>query len=224
MFRLITGTVALSLALFITTGCKDTAPAPQPQPQAEPAKDQVLVVDLDRVVKALDKDKQIEAEIQAHNQKIAQQMVAIAQQWKKQFEDKQKEFGDNPTEEQKNILQTMALEASQKWQGYQNQASASARNERSRLYKKFQNLVSIEGKAIAQERGAKVVVAKIPNVLWHEDAVDITDEVIKAMLANPEATATPTPSPTPTPAPAPAPTPAPETGATDATQPGEAAE
>lgn len=211
MSRLIAGTVALSLALFIT-GCT-TEPAPATP--AQPAKDQVLIVDLDRVLQSLGKDDEINEEIAAFNQKIAQQMVAIRQSFAKQLEAKQKEFGDEPTEEQKKVLQNMVVEANQKWQQAQNQAVASSQNERSRLRKKFVDQVTIEAKAIANERGAKVVIAKSAGVLWNVDGIDISDAVYKAMLASGAATKISEPTPEPK---------LEDTSATEATQPSEAAE
>lgn len=202
--------VAMMLALGLY-GCTE------PAPQAEPAKDQVLVVDLDRVLKALGKDKEIAEEIKTYNQGIAQRMVTIAQSFKKQLEEKQKEFGDEPTDEQKQVLQNMVLEANQKWQQLQNQAGQSSRTEQSRLLNKFRELVQRESKAMAQERGANIVIAKSPGMLWNVDGIDLTDEVIKRLMASGAAVSAP--APTPTPDPTPAPTPAPEGSGTDEAAP-----
>lgn len=166
----------------------------------------VAVVDLDAVAKALGKDQTLTKQLQDVNNDINQQLTKIGQSYQQQLKDASDKAGPKPSDQDKKNLQAMQNDAQQKFAAYQQAGANKLRETQAKLADDFRNEVKPFAERFARQKGAGVVMVSTGMILWMDNQLDITGDVITAMRAAPAAPA-PATSDAPQSAPAPAPAP-----------------
>jgi Skp family chaperone for outer membrane proteins len=143
------------------------------------------ILDLAAVAQATGQDEVIQMKADAARNELSQQLQQIAAELDQQIIAERESVGDNPTPEQEQQLQMIALQARQQLSDAQTQAQAQASQVEQNLVEEFRESVIPLAKEIATAMGAKVVLADDSYLVWYDDSLDITDEVIAAWRARP---------------------------------------
>ena len=101
---------------------------------------------------------------------------------------KAKEYGDNPSAEQRESLAQMAAAADRQLQVAIGQANQEANRQRMNLVVQYRDDVRPVAKRIAKEEGLSVVMVPLDGVLYYDPTADITAKVVDAMPAPKPAT------------------------------------
>lgn len=175
-------------------------------PTASSARGGLAVVDLDKVAAETGKNIDMKDSFQLQENSVKQQLARAQMSANSQLDDKVKEFGETPSDEQQKKLQQFRLNAGNVLGKLQNEAGTKLGQYRQDQIAKFRTEIKPLAQEIAMKRGLSVVIPKNEGLLLSVDpGVDITDEVVKAYLAKrpaPTAAATPTPLPAKSTAPA----------------------
>lgn len=151
---------------------------------AAPASGGMAIVDLDGIAKKLGRDQEMNAAIQQRQDAINQQLNDYRTALKQQFEKQKAEFGENPTDEQKQELALFEAKINQRFAQErakaQNQLAAYQRG----LIAEFREEVKPIAQKVAAENGMKVVVPKTDLIFAFQPEADITDRVVAAMPAS----------------------------------------
>ncbi len=142
----------------------------------------MAVVDLDAVAKKLGRDVEMQKLISERQTALNQQLAAIQDNLRSQFEDKKTEFGPNPTEDQ--TQQLVAIQNQINLELRRTKATAQNDLERYKqgLIAEFREEVKPVVKQIAAENGIGVVVPKNEAIIFtFEPESDITELVASAM-------------------------------------------
>ena len=95
---------------------------------------------------------------------------------------KKTEFGENPTEEQVEVLTAMERDATVRMQGEIAKSQQSLTKLDRQLRQQFRNAMKPVADKIAAERGASLVLIASPEVILSVDPiVFITDDVVRMM-------------------------------------------
>ncbi len=158
----------------------------------------LAVVDLDKVAAETGKNIQMKEFFQLQENSVKQQLTNAQASLNSQLEEKKKELGETPTEEQQREFAVLRSKASNALGNLQNQAGTKLSQYRQDQIAKFRTEIKPIAQEIATKRGLSVVIPKNDGLLLAVDpGVDITEEVIKAYREK-------RPAPTAAPAPAPA--------------------
>ncbi|MBW3538961.1 MAG: OmpH family outer membrane protein [Planctomycetes bacterium] len=143
----------------------------------------VAVIDLDAVLKRLGREPELNEQLELKRKLVNDGVAQLQKQLVEEFLAKQKEIGENPTDEQKRELATMY----QRFQSQEFDAKRKAQQEvaeyRNTLVQKFREEVKPVAREAAAAKGLSVVLTKIDIVYVHDPAVDITDEVVGRLSA-----------------------------------------
>ncbi|MDA0835796.1 MAG: OmpH family outer membrane protein [Planctomycetota bacterium] len=155
----------------------------------------VAVVDLDEVAKRLGRDLSISKTVKATQNGLNQQLNQLLVNLQEKYKQQSAEFGDDPTPEQQAQLRKLNNDMTnllaQRKRTAQNLYLQSQRE----LVVRFRDEVKPVAKDVAAENGFAIVIPKDTNSLLATDpSVDITEQVIAKMQANP-ALATPAAQP-----------------------------
>ena len=166
---------------------------------ASSTKGGLAVVDLDKVAAETGKDIQMKEIFQLQENSVKQQLTKAQYSANSQFEEKKKEYGDTPTDEQKKDLAQFQYNATNVLGKLQNQAGTKLSQYRQDQVAKFRIEIKPIAQEVAAKRGLSVVVPKNDGLLLAVDpGVDITDAVIKAYREkHPAPTAAPAAAPAP---------------------------
>ena len=176
---------AAGLMLAVVLSCEQS-PTPA-NAKAEPgatvasAAPETVVVDLDAVAKALGVDEAMAKQLKAFTENVNQQVGKIGQKLKADVAAKQEALGEEPTDEQRKELATLANEANRKFVSAQQEGRLRVTQARGQLVNQFREQVATVAKGIAEQRGATTVVSAGAQVLWFDPATDITGDVIDAL-------------------------------------------
>ena len=165
------------------SACNEQA-LPQAPGASSTASAPVVIVDVDAVARALGRDVAMREQLQSTGEELAGQLRALAQDLKGQFEAERARIGDNPTQQQRENLARIGIEAQARVQQEQAAAQRKAQELQVQLARQIQDEVRPVAGAIARERGA-VVAISTTFVLWAESSTDITGAVIERMKAQP---------------------------------------
>jgi Skp family chaperone for outer membrane proteins len=153
-------------------------------PEPENGIGTVAVIDLDAVARRLGYDKQMASSIKQRETSLNQQLVTVKTSYEQQINDKQKEFGPNPSREQNQVLTSMQKQADAGLVQVRRQAQKNLSNHSTQLIQRFRSEVRPIAWEAAHQRGLSVIVTKNDSVLFDYDtSVDITETVIERMLA-----------------------------------------
>ena len=142
----------------------------------------ILVVDSHQVYKDLGRDL---ADLQAQQQartRLETQLKNVQSQITEEMDAKKTEFGENPTEEQVEILTAMERDATVRMQGEIAKSQQSLTKLDMQLRQQFRNAMKQVADKIAAERGASLVLIASPEVILSVDqSAFITDAVVRGM-------------------------------------------
>ena len=143
---------------------------------------EILVIDPDQVKRDLGRDLADLQAIQKEKRRLEDQLKSTQQQVQQEIAAKEAEFGDTPTEEQRQLLAAMKQDAAVKMQAEISRVQQSLTKRERQLYLQFRNEIQPIAEEIKAERGASVVLIASPNfILTVDSSVFITDEVVKRM-------------------------------------------
>ena len=163
--------VAIALFLYGTFGSDNGAKG-----------NTILVVDSHQVYKDLGRDL---TDLQARQQektRLEAKLKNVQAEIAEEMDAKKAEFGENPTEEQLEILTAMERDATVRMQGEIAKSQQSLAIQDRQLRQQFRNAIKPIADAIAAEKGASLVLIASPEVILSADqSVFITDAVVRAM-------------------------------------------
>lgn len=145
----------------------------------------VAIIDLDEVAKRLGDDVQIIDDIKRRETRLNDELQTLQVSYTRQLEEKRREIGYNPTEEQQQALQQLDMNLGTKLQQAQVDAQRELAMLQNSLVQQLRERVRPVARDVAKSRGLNTVLVKNLDVLfYHEDAQEITDEVVEKLLAN----------------------------------------
>ncbi|MDZ4687929.1 MAG: OmpH family outer membrane protein [Planctomycetaceae bacterium] len=179
--------VALAAGAMLMAGCGF-----QPGGQsASAAKGGIAVIDLDHVAKTIGRTQEINDAWQVRKRAADQGLQNLQASFRDQINAKKAEFGEQPTDEQKQILANMGRQADSKLLENGRKAQADLDQFRNQMVAAFRAEVRPFAQQVASSRGLGVVIPKNEGFLLSIDpGVDITNDVISAyQLKKPVASA-----------------------------------
>lgn len=138
----------------------------------------VAVVDIDMVAKAFSHDDTIQAQVNAANQQLSQQLSSVALDLQNQLQVQLDELGDEPSDADQAEFDQLRTVAQQRLQQTQLLAQQRAQEFRNLVINQFRQDISSIASEVAKANGASVIFTTTPSLLWIDTRVDITDEVI----------------------------------------------
>ena len=166
MFRFIT----VTLTMLLLVGCKPLN-----------LSNQIAVVDLNTVAKALGRDDAIVKNVKTANDKLNQQLEQITADVQKQLETEKTKLGEKPSKEKEQKFIQLVQQANNQLSQTKQVAIQKSQQLQNSLVAEFRNEVSNISKEIAQENGYLTVLAINDGLLRVDATVDITSEVITKM-------------------------------------------
>ena len=141
----------------------------------------LAVVDLDKVAAETGKSIQMKEIFQVQENNVKRQLTNAQLNANSQFETKNKELGETPTDEQKKELAQWRFNVGNQLTQLQNQAGTKLSQYKQDQIAKFRTEIKPIAQEIATKRGLSVVIPKNDGLLLAVDpGVDITEDVIKA--------------------------------------------
>lgn len=176
--------LALSGAAMWLSGCGNQSGAPQ----AAAPKGGMAVVDLDAIAQAVGQTQKIKDAVTLSTNAVNQQLLKLQEGYREQLAAKEKEFGETPTDEQKQELARLNALAGQQLGAAKQRGQQALSRYSQQAVAKVSTDLRAEIRPICQEiaakRGLGVVVPKNEGFLLSVDpGVDITAEVIEALKA-----------------------------------------
>lgn len=144
----------------------------------------VLVVDLSVVAKAIDRDSEITQQMLQAEAYLNRQLSDIKNTLEKELLEANSKLDKKSNDEEKEKVKTLTYQAGNKMRQAQGTARSKAQQYQASLLQKFRNEIRPIVKKIAHERNASMVRFADSSILWFDDAIDITDEVIAAVRTN----------------------------------------
>ncbi len=145
----------------------------------------VAVVDLAAVAKATGQDKLMAEQVEAARQQLGTQLTGIAGNLEKQLQAEQSRLGGAVAASREKEFQQLTAQARQQLAETQALAQQKAQDYQLGLVAGYRRALQPVVAEIAGSKGAAVVLVADPTMLWFDAAVDITDEVIAEVRANP---------------------------------------
>ena len=180
-FRHLSLLAAAALAGGLLSACNEQALPQAPGVGASMAP-VIAVVDVDAVAHALGRDVSMREQLTSASEELSSEVRGLAQELKDNFEAERQRIGDNPTQEQREQLARLGLEAQARVQQSQTAAQRKAQELQVQLARQIQDEVRPVAGEVARERGAALVLSAT-FVLWAEATTDITAAVIERMKA-----------------------------------------
>lgn len=168
--------IALIAAVLFLSACDQLAGPPS-----------LAVMDLEAIANATGRNEQIQQKMEAARAELNTQLTSLAAGLEQQLTDERAKIGDSPSPEQQKEYQQLAQQAQQQYGQGQARAQQGVQEFRTELVAEFRDSVKAVAATIAAERGALVALAVGPAMLWFDNSIDITDEVIAALQAAPVA-------------------------------------
>ena len=164
------------------------------------AKGGVAVVDLDRVAKDLGRDIQMTNDLKANQSSVANQLAAVEKNAIEKLNEMKSDLGADAAEDKKVEFAKIAQGTQIQFNNLQKKAVAAIGQRRDTLVASFRAEARPATEKVAKAHGASAVMTRNEAFLFSFDnTIDITDEVIAEMKANPAKPATPAATaPTPT--------------------------
>ena len=160
----------------------------------------VAVDDLDRVAKELGRDVQMTNDLKANQSSVANQLAAVEKNAIEKLNEMKADLGEDAAEDKKVEFAKIAQGTQIQFNNLQKKAVAAISQRRDTLVAAFRAEARPATEKVAKAHGASAVMTRNESFLFSFDnTIDITNEVIAEMKANPAKPATPTTT-APTPA------------------------
>ena len=169
---------SLVLLLFLT-GCEQFQ-----------ATSKTVVLDLDVIANATGQAATIKQQVEKANNELTAQLQNISTQLNDQLAEEKKKLGKKPSTEDKKNMQQLTIQANQKMQQAKTLASQKSQQYRAALIQQLRKNIQPIAEKIARERGADIVSISSNSMIWFNPELDITDEIIAVVRAQPLTTTT----------------------------------
>ncbi len=147
------------------------------------------ILDLDAIANATGQAAIIKQQIEQANQELNAQLNTISNKLNEQLAAEKKKMGKKLSTEEQQKLQQLTQLANQKMQQAKMLASQKSQQYRAALIQQLRLNIKPVAEKIARSRGVDIVVTANNTTIWFNPEVDITDEVIAAVRAQPAAPA-----------------------------------
>jgi len=187
----VTKNVLTVLAAVITSCCVCLTISWATQPRIG-----VAVIDLDEVSKQLGRQATMQQSLQEKAQVAQKALAAIEQDAVTQLQEARRTLGDSPTKEQAQKFQKMQQSATLQFNQLKQKAEQEVSGHRQQLVSQFREQARPVVARVAKEHGFSTVITRNDMFLFsYEQTVDITSEVVQAMLKDSSSTSTAAPAP-----------------------------
>ncbi|MCH7726522.1 MAG: OmpH family outer membrane protein [Planctomycetes bacterium] len=151
----------------------------------------VAVIDVDQVARRIGRYDFITTSVANKEKSLNRQLAAIQESYKRKVDDKQREIGTQPTQEQTEELAALNRELGSKLRAAQADAQKDLTSYRAELINGFRREIRPIAQRVAEQRGMNVVVSYNENVVFsYNSSADITKEVAQQLMAAAARTAT----------------------------------
>jgi Skp family chaperone for outer membrane proteins len=165
--------------LFSLAACSDQS---QPKPKLLQT-GTVAVMDLQRVAEETGLTRQISNQLSTIRTDLQNQLSEVQLKLNTDLIEKQENFGDKPSAEQRQELNQLFVAAKRQLQQAQQQAEGALAQQRANLADQLYDVLRPYAKSVAKQKGMNVVLLKSQALVFdHSPETDITDEVIAAVL------------------------------------------
>lgn len=172
-FQIFSKASALALAALLMTGCDLVT-----------GKGGVAVIDLDAVAQAVGRDKAITDQVQTYAKDQEAKLVELKAQLEQQVTTAAEKVKKEASDEDKQAVTALVLEARNQLSRELNQARQSAQQLRQQLVRDFAVEMQPLARRAADKRGLTVVMVKQPGMLVVSPEADITNDVIDMLQAS----------------------------------------
>jgi len=159
---------------IMLTGCEKFQPSPD-----------TVILDLDAIANATGHAATIKQQIEKANKDLNSQLKTISSKLNEQFADEKKKISKKPTVTDKRNMDQLALQANQKMQQAKALASQKSQQYQAALIQQLRQNVQPIAEKIARAQGANIVLTSNNSMIWFNPVIDITDEIIAEMRAQP---------------------------------------
>ena len=137
----------------------------------------VLIVDLSIVAKELGRDSMINAKLNEANKVLQQRLLTIKENIEEKVVAEKDKITGTDTNEQA-ALQALVIKAKQTMQLAQSKAKERSKQYQEQLLQQFKDEIIPIVASIAKQQNASMVRLHNASLLWVDNAVDITEQVI----------------------------------------------
>ena len=150
------------------------------------AKGGVAVVDLDRVARELGREVQMINDLKATQSNVASQLAAVEKNAVEKLNEMKADLGENAADDEKVKFAQTAQGTQVQFNNLQKKAVAAIGQRRDALIASFRAEARPATEKVAKAHGAHAVITRNDAFLFSFDnTIDITDEVVAEMRANP---------------------------------------
>lgn len=186
MMRLPAKLVLLGVMSMVAVGCGLGGGDTTAQQQESPVTGRVAVIDLDRIADKLNRDEAMAESMKSAAASLQEQLKSLQASYQSAFEQAVQQVSHEESAESPDRQQVALLgrQLNTKLNDAKRKAQVQLTNHRQKLIAEFRAEVKPVAEQVARNRGLDVVITKNDTVVFaFASAVDITDEVIKAMQA-----------------------------------------
>jgi len=174
--RRISLSVALLAGAVLAVGCGLQTGHPQASSSGG-----LAVLDLDVIAKSIGRTSQIEETLTTQQNGLKLQLQKVQVEFSRQIDEKKKEFGEAPTEEQQKELAGLNRDAINKFAQLNRQAETALARSKAKMIADLRNEIRPVAQDVAASKGLSIVIPKNEGFLLSVDpGVDITADVLRA--------------------------------------------
>jgi len=166
--------VSIVFVLFIVTGCEQFQSGPS-----------AVILDLDAIANATGQAANINQQMEKVNSELTAQLKTISTKLNEQLEAEKQKIGKKPKTKDKKKLQQLSMQANKKMQQAEALASRESQQYKAALIQELRKNIQPIAEEIARKRGADLVTVSSSSVIWFNPEIDITDEIIAEIRAQP---------------------------------------
>jgi len=144
-----------------------------------------VILDLDAIANATGQAAIIKQQIEKANNELNAQLNTISSKLNEQLASEKKKIGKKPTLNDKRNMQQLTLQANQKMQQAKTIAAQRSQQYQTALIQQLRKNVQPIAENIARTRNADIVLTSNNSMIWFNPVIDITDEIIAEMRAQP---------------------------------------
>lgn len=142
---------------------------------------QIAVVNLNTVAQELGRNDTITRDVQTANNKLNTQLEQIAKDLQTQIDTEKSKLGKTPNKEEEEKFIQLVQQANNQLNQTKQVALQKSQQFQNSLVAEFRKEVSEVAKQIAQKNGYQTVLAVDDSLLWSDESIDITKEVVTEM-------------------------------------------
>ena len=173
MFNKLTSIIFVLISITLT-GCENFQ-----------SSSNTAVLDLDAIANATGQAAIIKQQIEKANKDLNSQLTTISSKLNEQLASENKKMGKKPTITDKRNMEQLTLQANQRMQQAKALASQKSQQYQAALIQQLRQHVQPIAEKIARTRGVDIVLTSNNSMIWFNPVIDITDEIIAAMRAQP---------------------------------------